>query len=102
VAALTPMAANHSGWAMGWLIAKDSSSRTSASAPTSAHVTDGAVLKPSRRTAGCTFPTAALKSPIVIARSLLGKPRGLRWQVDRVYVMGNAYGNPATTYNDTD
>ena len=64
------MAANHSGWAMGWLMAKDSSSRTSASAPTSAHVTDGAVLKPSRRTAGCTLPTAAVKSAIVIARPL--------------------------------
>ena len=41
--------------------------RASASEPTSAQVTSGVVLKPSRRTDGCTFPIAAWKSAWLMA-----------------------------------
>lgn len=44
--------------------------RTSDSDPTSSQVMSGVVVKPSRRTLGCTRAMAALKSPIVMARPL--------------------------------
>ncbi len=43
---------------------------TSPREPTSAQVTSGVVVKPSRRTLGCTLAIAASKSPIVMARPL--------------------------------
>ena len=43
---------------------------TSDSDPTSSQVMSGVVVKPSRRTLGCTRAIAALKSPIVMARPL--------------------------------
>ena len=49
--------------------------RTSDSDPTSSQVMSGVVVKPSRRTLGCTRAMAALKSPIVMARPL--RPRVL-------------------------
>ena len=47
-AAVRPMASKSPGCRMGCVMAKDSSSRTSPREPTSAQVTPGVVLKPSR------------------------------------------------------
>mmetsp|Transcript_29750 Transcript_29750/g.83835 ORF Transcript_29750/g.83835 Transcript_29750/m.83835 type:complete len:298 (-) Transcript_29750:948-1841(-) len=67
-AADRPIASKRCGNFMGSVIAKDSSSRTSFRLPTSSQVTSGVVANPSRRTLGCTFDTAAVKSSIEMAR----------------------------------
>mmetsp|Transcript_24 Transcript_24/g.92 ORF Transcript_24/g.92 Transcript_24/m.92 type:complete len:324 (+) Transcript_24:460-1431(+) len=78
LAALRPISAKVSGSSIGRLMAMCSCLRTSSRDPTSAKVTLGVGLNPSRRTLGCTLATAASKSDMDTARPIISSSVSLR------------------------